>query len=645
MLQPRLRSSADSSRSAETRRANLEEIERLVDEAVALSPGARLIVLPAIAVTGAFPENGPDGYSASLPLVPGPEVESLGRLAAKHSLYLAGGLLEHDPAQPDNAWNAGVILGPKGDLLLHARQIQPEAEPFLAWCASPADDEAGDAGSTIFPVVDTEIGRLACCIGADAAQAEIARTLALRGAELVCHLGSDLPSHHRDASRLSLHDRAWTSNIFWLTANPGVHSNDGGADVDLGARSEIIDFTGRPIAVTGSGRSFAAARIDLESMRSHRARVDPTNFLPQLKTAVHVEAFRPRSPKIEPPPAPPPYAVACMQTDIHYTEDLRRREEILSHNIDHTVNLMSVAGGMARIMVFPEHWLQGFDTRYTHADWQQVAITTDGPEVGRLREAAAKNGLYICGSIFEKHADWPDRFFNAGIIIDPNGDVILRHRKHNCMNLPGALADTTPGDIYTEWVRRYGEDAGYPVVATPLGVLGCIVSFEDNMPEHTRALALRGAEVILQPLDENNIPSNIARSTGRRTRAFENICYWVSSNIGSATRERLPRLNASGSSEIIDFNGDIQVRGAGPGESIIRGEIDIGALRRRRADEPNQLRQVRSDLWARTYAEVEACPIDVWGSAPIREAKEGAVQFRKNIESLTVRGVFAAPSG
>ena len=69
--------------------------------------------------------------------------------------------------------------------------------------------------------------------------------------------------------------------------------------------------------------------------------------------------------------------------------------------------------------------------------------------------------------------------FNTSFIIDERGEVILKYRKHNDAFVP---VNTHPGDVYTQFVERYGEDALFPVVDTSIGRLACMTCYDVAIP-------------------------------------------------------------------------------------------------------------------------------------------------------------------
>ena len=120
--------------------------------------------------------------------------------------------------------------------------------------------------------------------------------------------------------------------------------------------------------------------------------------------------------------------------------------------------------------------------------------------------------------------------FNTSFIIDPRGEIILKHWKHN--HNAFLLPYTSPCDVYDEFIRRYCRKAPFPVVDTPLGRLGCLTCCECMFPELARCTVFNGAEVILHPTSE--FQDQITETTDflKIARAVDTVSYWVSANIG-----------------------------------------------------------------------------------------------------------------
>ena len=364
-----------------------------------------------------------------------------------------------------------------------------------------------------------------------------------------------------------------------------------------------------------------------------------------------------------------PYNVACIQTTIRQVRDPATRDEAIRENLYRGISLMEYASirfGQPKLVVLPEFYLTGADhLNRTIEQWTKVGVRLPGPETDALGKAAQQFKMYIAGGTMEYDPEWPDRWFNSAFIIGPNGDLILRYRKHNGADVQGHTTYSTPSGCHTDYVSKYGEDGLFPVVDTPIGKLGCLLCYDMNFPEVSRALALRGAEVLIYPTGEPYGPHRDAWECSRRTRAYENCAYIISVNHGAYVgpvgekdfadspnlifQERRqgeisPIFRSHGHSEIVSYEGRVVTVVNGPGEGIAQATIDIGALRERRAQvKNNTLAQLRSSLYAETYDKINAFPLDHWRSKAIQNRREGADATKSVIERFVADKVYVAP--
>jgi predicted amidohydrolase len=107
----------------------------------------------------------------------------------------------------------------------------------------------------------------------------------------------------------------------------------------------------------------------------------------------------------------------------------------------------------------------------------------DGKTVKKLRESASECGIYVCVGIIEKKGD---KTYNAAVIIDPLGKVILHHRKINELDIAHDLYDL--GDRIN-------------VAHTPLGTIGLHICADATAFDNavSTSLGLLGADIILSP--------------------------------------------------------------------------------------------------------------------------------------------------
>jgi len=365
-----------------------------------------------------------------------------------------------------------------------------------------------------------------------------------------------------------------------------------------------------------------------------------------------------------------PYNVACIQTVIRQVRDPATRDETVRENLYRSVALMEYAAirfGQPKLVVLPEFFLTGADHLHrTIEEWTQVACRIPGPETDVLGEVAQEFKMYIAGGTMEYDPKWPNRWFNSAFIIGPNGDLILKYRKHNGADVQGHTTYSTPSGCHTDYVAMYGEDGLFPVADTPIGKLGCLLCYDMNFPEVARALALRGVEVLIYPTGEPYGPHRDAWESSRRTRAYENMVYIVSVNhgayIGPVGKDQFtdsayplfqerrrseisPVFRSHGHSEIVDFEGKVVAVANGPGEAIVQATIDVGALRQRRSEiKLNFLAQLRSELYAsETYDKIDAFPLDHWRVKPIRDRREGADATKSVIHRFLEQNIYLAP--
>lgn len=153
----------------------------------------------------------------------------------------------------------------------------------------------------------------------------------------------------------------------------------------------------------------------------------------------------------------------------------------LQSNLDRaTKRIAEAATYGATVALLPE----AMDLGWTDPSARDLAFEIpDGKTCLALRKAAKENNIYVCAGIIEKDGD---KLYNAAIIIDPTGSVILQHRKINELDIAH--------DLYTLGDRLN-------VVHTPIGTLGLYICADATAPGNalSNALGLLGADIILSP--------------------------------------------------------------------------------------------------------------------------------------------------
>jgi deaminated glutathione amidase len=299
------------------------------------------------------------------------------------------------------------------------------------------------------------------------------------------------------------------------------------------------------------------------------------------------------------------------------------------------------SGDVLKLVVLPEYFLTSFPMGESIEVWRDKAcIDIDGPEYQRLSEVAVKHSVYLSGNVYERDPNFPELYFQTSFIIDDGGELCLRYRRLVSMFAP------TPHDVLSRYVEVYGEDALFPVVDTPLGRLACVASEEILYPEITRAMALKGAEIILHSSSEVGSPRPTPKNIAKCARAYENMCYVVSANTSSIVSSPVPANSTQGHSQIVDFKGQVLCE-AYAGESMVANAlIDIGALRKARSKPAmtNVLARQRLELFQSVYASPNFYPannlLDANGATKVPDRSHFLSQQAGVIERLHSAGIF-----
>ena len=138
------------------------------------------------------------------------------------------------------------------------------------------------------------------------------------------------------------------------------------------------------------------------------------------------------------------------------------------------------AAGGAQVVVLPE----AMDCGWTHESARTGAGTVPGGATCvALQDLARDHGVYVCSGLVERGGD---RLFNAAVLLDPDGKLLLHHRKLNELDIAH--------DLYEQ-----GDRLG--VARTPLGTLGLMICADGFATGEviSRTLGLMGADVILSP--------------------------------------------------------------------------------------------------------------------------------------------------
>jgi predicted amidohydrolase len=251
----------------------------------------KLVVLPEYCLTGFPMGESIAEWIAKACLAPdGVEYSALATVAQQNGVWLAANNYETDPHFPGLYFQASTLFSPAGDCALRYRRLVSlyAPTPHDVWPAYL--DRYGFEG--VFPVADTPLGRMAAIASEEILYPEIARALALRGAELFLHSTSEVGSPQLTPKDVAKRARAYESMAYVVSANSGGLE---GCDIppeSTDGMSKVVDWEGRVLAEAGFGESMVAhAEIDIESLRRWRKRPGMSNILSRQRTELFAPVY------------------------------------------------------------------------------------------------------------------------------------------------------------------------------------------------------------------------------------------------------------------------------------------------------------------------------------------------------------------
>jgi N-carbamoylputrescine amidase len=238
-------------------------------------------------------------------------------------------------------------------------------------------------------------------------------------------------------------------------------------------------------------------------------------------------------------------------------------------NIEKAIKFAQIAVERgANIICFQELFATHWFPREMNPGHFLLAETADGQTVMRMQELAKQYGVVLVCPIFEKDEQ---AFYNSAVVIDTGGEVLGSYRKVHVPQIP----------LWEERFYFSSGNLGFPVFQTKFAVIGVQICWDNFIPEGTRILALKGAQIICSPT----------------AAAFASQERWktvISSN-AMTNGVFIFRVNRVGSEEKQDFygksfcvspEGELMDKPSGMKEGIALIDIDLKNIDRVRKEWP-----------------------------------------------------------
>jgi len=224
---------------------------------------------------------------------------------------------------------------------------------------------------------------------------------------------------------------------------------------------------------------------------------------------------------------------------------------------------------------FPQHEAEG--------DLLELAETVPGPITDAFCAKAKELGVVVVLNLFERDGE---RTYDCSPVIDADGTIAGRNRMVHVADLPcfREKGYYTPGDL------------GAGVFDTRAGRIGVAICYDRHFPEYMRALALKGAEIVVVPQagSVGEWPEGLYEAE-LQVASFQN--GYFAALVNRVGREDC--LEFAGESFITGPDGRVLARAASGEDDILYRDIDLSAIGEssaRRFFLPSRLPEIYKDL-------------------------------------------------
>ena len=231
----------------------------------------------------------------------------------------------------------------------------------------------------------------------------------------------------------------------------------------------------------------------------------------------------------------------------------------------------------AEVICLPELFRSRYFCQTEDAGFFELAEPIPGPSTDAFAQLAAKSGVAIIVSLFERRA--PGLYHNTVAVVDGARGYVGKYRKMHIPDDPRYYEKFyfTPGDL------------GFKTFATDKARLGTLICWDQWYPEAARLTALQGAEILFYPTaigwhpeekDEVGVAQQQAWETMQRSHAIANGCFVVA--INRTGFEPDPASDGGiefwGQSFIAAPDGNVIHRATKDDECVFVEELHLGAV-------------------------------------------------------------------
>ena len=229
------------------------EVKKNIEQAIGKIDTIKtdLIVLPELFSTGYRFTSFEEAQKLAEEIPSGLSCDILIKYARLKNIYMVFGIAER---HGDNLYNSAVLIGPKGFIGRYRKShLFYEEKLFF---------RPGDTGFNVFDIGTAKLGIMICY---DWWFPEAARTLALKGADIICHPANLVLSGCQKA----MATRSLENAVYSVTANRiGTEAKGGKDELKFTGKSQIVDPSGQVLlSLEEDKEGVATVDIDIDRAR------------------------------------------------------------------------------------------------------------------------------------------------------------------------------------------------------------------------------------------------------------------------------------------------------------------------------------------------------------------------------------------
>jgi len=269
----------------------VERMLQMIDHAVeGYEPfhDVRLVVFPEFAHAAPIYMTAEELLDKLAVPIPNEHTDRYVKKAKRRGVFIqTGTFLEMDPRWPRHVLNTTCLIGPDG-IVSKYRKVHP----WIPWEVHASPHDLSDYDEPMFPVAETEIGRIGTAICYDWLFPEAIRQLAIGGADLLVRVSAYMDpwgtAQPMDWWTMVNRVRAIENMCYVVAANQAAGLKNY-PPFSWPGGSMIVDYDGRVLAQADPGpcEKIVVGPIDLAALRAQRERRRGHQMLAHLRTEAY----------------------------------------------------------------------------------------------------------------------------------------------------------------------------------------------------------------------------------------------------------------------------------------------------------------------------------------------------------------------